>query len=68
MYKGVGFALLILSLFLKYPMEMKLFSLTENKLFHFIDRPHITVCRWTVSILSLNCLKCTSMFPVSHFP
>ena len=30
-----GFALLILSRFLKYPMKMKLFGLTETKLFHF---------------------------------
>ena len=35
MYKGVGFALVIVSHFLKYPVEMKLFCLTETKLFHF---------------------------------
>ena len=31
MYKGVGFALLILSHFLEYPMEMKQFGLIETK-------------------------------------
>ena len=35
MYKGAGFAFVILSHFLKYPMKMKLFGLTESKLFHF---------------------------------
>ena len=33
---GGGFASLILShFFLKYPMKIKLFGLTETKLFHF---------------------------------
>ena len=31
MYKGVGVHLI----FLKYPMKMKQFGLTETKLFHF---------------------------------
>ena len=36
MYRGAGYALLILSiLLLKYPMKMKSFGLTEIKLFHF---------------------------------
>ena len=35
MYKGVGFVLLILSLSLKYPVKMKLFGLSETKLFQF---------------------------------
>ena len=36
MYKGAGFAFLILSHFYNYHMKMKQFSLTESKLFHRI--------------------------------
>ena len=35
MYKGAGFAFVIYLIFLKYPMKMKKFGLTESKLFHF---------------------------------
>ena len=37
-YKGVGLSLMIFIsffIFLKYPMKMKKFDLTETKLFHF---------------------------------
>ena len=35
MCKGREFALLIYLLFLKYPLKMKQFGLSETKLFHF---------------------------------
>ena len=36
MFKGAGFTFLIYLIFLKYPMKMKYFGLTESKYFIFI--------------------------------
>ena len=40
-----------------YLCDRQTYSQTDRQVYFAVDRPHITVCRWTVSILSLNCLK-----------
>ena len=40
----------------------------NRQIYFAVDRPHIIVCRWAVSILSLNSLKNVLVCSRSHFP